>query len=112
MTKESVPVQNQPTQPDSPLAIASFVMGVTSLTGPGLFLGIPAIITAIIALKKKVGGHGLSIAGLVTGIISTVLSLLLVPLIILYFIALDKVSDHDTSVPHNYRDDWHESSRL
>ena len=65
-------------QPDSNLAIISMVLGVVSLTGPGLLLGIPAIITASIALKKDVGGRGLSIAGLVTGIISTVLSLIFV----------------------------------
>lgn len=69
-------------QPDSPLAIISMVLGVLSLTGPGFILGIPAIILAIIALKKKAGGKGLSIAGLVTGIVSTVISLILVGLLI------------------------------
>jgi hypothetical protein len=64
-------------QPDT-LAVLSIVFGVVSLTGPGLFLGIPAIILAGIALKKNVPGHGLSVAGLVTGIISTILSLLFI----------------------------------
>ena len=63
-------------QNDSGLAVVSMVLGVISLTGPGLILGIPAIVTASIALKKNLGGRGLSIAGLVTGIISTVLSVL------------------------------------
>jgi len=78
MTKE--PLTATPTtlhpQPDSNLAIVSMVLGVVSLTGPGLLLGIPAIITASIALKKNLNGRGLSIAGLVTGIVSTVLSFL------------------------------------
>lgn len=75
MTKEHVAVTQKP-QEDSNLAIVSMVLGVVSMTGPGLLLGIPAIITASIALKKKLAGRGLAIAGLVTGIISTVLSLL------------------------------------
>ena len=80
-------MKEQPTtQSDSSLAIASMVLGTVSLTGPGLFLGIPAIILAIIALKKKAAGRGLSIAGLVTGIVSTVFSLLFIGFIILMII--------------------------
>jgi len=78
--KEDVPATQA--QGDSGLAIVSMVLGVVSLTGPGLLLGIPAIITASIALKKKLGGRGLSITGLVTGIISTVVSLLFLMLMI------------------------------
>jgi len=83
MTKEHspTPVTSRPqpqaqAQPDSGLSIVSMILGITSLTGPGLLLGIPAIITGSIALKKNLGGRGLSITGLVTGIISTVLSIL------------------------------------
>jgi hypothetical protein len=61
---------------ENPLALVSMVLGVTSLTGPGFLLGIPAIVTGIIALKKNESDHGLSITGLVTGIVSTVVSLL------------------------------------
>jgi hypothetical protein len=63
---------------DNGLSIVSLVLGVISLTGPGLVLGIPAIITGWIALKKKQGERGLSIAGIVTGIVSTVISLLVI----------------------------------
>lgn len=63
------------------ISVLSIVFGVVSLLGPGLFLGIPAIILASIALKKDAPGRGLSIAGLVTGICSTVLSLLLAALL-------------------------------
>ena len=63
-------------QEDNSLAIISMVLGIVSLTGPGLLLGIPAIVTSIIALKKKLAGRGLAITGLITGIVSTVLSLL------------------------------------
>jgi hypothetical protein len=77
MTKQEEHVAVSQKQEDSStLAIVSMVLGIVSLTGPGLFLGIPAIVTGIIALKKKVTGRGLAITGLVTGIVSTVLSLI------------------------------------
>lgn len=75
---------SQTEQPDT-LAVLSIVFGVVSLLGPGLLLGIPAIIMAGIALKKDLAGRGLSIAGLVTGIISTVLSLVFIAFIALLF---------------------------
>jgi hypothetical protein len=68
---------NHPQQPDT-LAVLSIIFGVVSLMGPGLLLGIPAIVISGIALKKDKPGRGLSIAGLVTGIISTILSLLFI----------------------------------
>ena len=45
-------------KPDSSLAIMSMVFGVVSLSGPGLFFGIPAIIMGSIALKRKQGERG------------------------------------------------------
>jgi hypothetical protein len=77
MTKQQEHVAvSQQQQETSNLAIVSMVLGVVSLTGPGLFLGIPAIVTGIIALKRKLAGRGLAITGLVTGIVSTILSLI------------------------------------
>lgn len=76
----------QPQQSDT-LAVLSLIFGVVSLLGPGLLLGIPAIVLGGMALKKNSAGRGLSIAGLVTGIISTILSLLFIAAIAL-FIAL------------------------
>lgn len=71
---------------DSGLSIVSLILGVISLTGPGLVLGIPAIITGWIALKKKQGERGLSIAGIVTGVVSTVVSLFVAGFFIFMFI--------------------------
>lgn len=91
-TQETTPPQQPPAAPSTPqtdtsaLAIISAVLGIMSLTGPGLLLGIPAIITGAIALKKKQGERGLSITGLVTGIISTVISLLVIVGLVLLFI--------------------------
>lgn len=80
------------------------IFGVVSLTGPGLILGIPAIILAIIALKKKAAGRGLSIAGLVTGIISTVLSLLFIAFLIVMLIVSANTPDPDRSRDRDYPD--------
>jgi O-antigen/teichoic acid export membrane protein len=82
MPEKEVQQETTPAKQDNSLAIVSMVLGIVSLTGPGLLLGIPAIITASIALKQKRDGRGMSIAGLATGIISTVLSLLFIVLII------------------------------
>jgi thiamine transporter ThiT len=73
-------------QQDNSLAIISMVLGVVSLTGPGLLFGIPAIVLAIIALRKKTTGRGLAITGLVTGIVSTILSMLFCFFIVLLVI--------------------------
>lgn len=89
MKKEESTATTQPEverSNDSSLGIVSLVLGIISLTGPGLVLGIPAIITGAIALKKKQGDRGLSITGLVTGSVSTVISLLVIALFIFFFI--------------------------
>ncbi len=106
MTKETTHTPVSPKSNDEPssLAIVSLVLGVVSLAGPGLILGIPAIITASIALKRKLGGRGLSIAGLVTGIISTIFSLLLCLFIIFMIIwGITRPQDFaDPQVPSNW----------
>lgn len=75
----------KPAQTDT-LAALSTVFGIVSLLGPGLLMGIPAIILASISLKRDTPGRGLSIAGLVMGIVSTVLSLLFIAVVIFIFI--------------------------
>lgn len=72
------------------------VLGVVSLTGPGLVFGIPAIILASIALKKQQPNRGMSLTGLITGIISTVLSLIFIAVMIFAFIwALNNPDEMD-----------------
>ena len=63
MTKQEEHIAVTPTKEDSSIAIISMVLGIVSLTGPGLLLGIPAIVTGIIAIRKKVANRGLAIAG-------------------------------------------------
>jgi O-antigen/teichoic acid export membrane protein len=71
---------------DSSLGIVSLVLGLVSLTGPGLLFGIPAIILGAIALKRKQGERGLSITGIVTGAVSTFLSLVIIGFIVFVLI--------------------------
>lgn len=85
MTEKTTKKSSPKTQQPDTIAVLSIIFGVVSLFGPGLVLGIPAIILASIALKKHAPGRGLSIAGLVTGIISTVLSFLFIAFILLLF---------------------------
>lgn len=76
-----------PASQDNGLAIASMILGIVSLTGPGFILGIPALILGIVGLKKNHGGQGMSIAGIITGGISTVFSLLFWGFVIYIMIA-------------------------
>ena len=98
--------QAPPEQPvaqsnDTAKPIMAMVFGIVSLTGPGFILGIPAIIIAIIALKRKLPGKGLSITGLVTGIISTLVSLLLVALFIFVIVlGANDPSFYDSQGPY------------
>ena len=84
-TKQESPQPVQKTA-DSPLAIASMITGTLSLTGPGLLLGIPAIILGAISLSKKQAGRNLSIAGIITGAISTFFSLLFIAFMVMLFV--------------------------
>jgi len=86
MTTQTSSPQQTTKKPDSPLAIASLVTGTLSLTGPGLLLGIPAIILGAISLSKKQAGRNLSIAGIITGAISTFLSILFIAFMIMLFV--------------------------
>lgn len=71
---------------DDPLPMVSMILGIIALTGPGLLLGVPAIITAAIALKKDTPHRGLSLTGLITGIVSTLGSILFIVFVILAII--------------------------
>ena len=86
MTNQTAPSAHHP-KPEKPsnesLAITSLIMGIVSMTGPGLLLGIPAVITGFLAMKKSPDNHGISIGGIVTGAISTVVSFLFIMFIIM-----------------------------
>lgn len=73
---------HQKHQDDNGLAIASLILGIVSLTGFGALTGIPAIITGVMSQKNPVN-KGLGVAGLVMGIFSTVVSVLVFLFVIL-----------------------------
>ena len=70
--------------PTDGLATASLVCGILSVTLCGLFAGIPAVICGHKSLAKinssptPIQGKGMAIAGLVTGYLSLVISLLFI----------------------------------
>ena len=63
----------------SALAVSSLVMGILSLVGCMFFAGIPAIICGVMARKKakrgEAEGEGMALAGIVTGSIGSILTL-------------------------------------
>lgn len=86
-------------------AITSLVLGIVSLIGFGLFTGIPAIIFGGIALKRRYPGHGMSLAGVITGSIGTLLSILFIGFIIMMY-AIGSNSSY-----YNQRYDGHSNYR-
>jgi hypothetical protein len=81
-------VPPQPLPVTSSKAIVSLVLGVASLVMCGLFTGIPAIILGVQARRSvaqsagREGGEGLALGGIVTGIVGTIMWLLLAALLI------------------------------
>lgn len=78
------------------MAIVSLIMGILSIVtccvGIGLIFGVAAIILAGISLSKK-KGKGVSIGGLVTGIIGTLLSLVIVIYMVMAGVAFGTLKD-------------------
>jgi hypothetical protein len=72
-------------KPENGLAVAALVLGIISLTGAGALTGIPAIITGAMSLKNPYN-KGLGVAGLVMGIVATVLTILFIGFLLLIVI--------------------------
>ncbi len=87
---------NQPSAPQSGLAIASLVLGILSLVCVGPFAGIPAIICGHIARARTrrfpavYGGAGFALAGLIMGYIGLVVTLVILPAMLLPALAQAK----------------------
>jgi hypothetical protein len=79
-------------------AVASLVLGVLSFCLSAL-AGIPAVILGVLGLNdisrspRRVGGRGVAIAGIVTGALGTLLTVVLIPVIGLLLPAVQKVRD-------------------
>lgn len=90
------PIEKQ----DSTFAVVSLTLGLLSLTGPGLLLGIPAIIFGAIALKRNAPERGMSITGIISGAISTFFSLLLIA----FFVFIIVLAANNTNSFDRYMD--------
>ena len=68
-----------PSPPNSGGATTSLVLGIASLVLCGLFTGIPAIILGVRARREiresngRIGGDGLALGGIITGVVGTLL---------------------------------------
>lgn len=81
----------QPSQPQTQLPLVSLILGILSMICGGLILGIPAIITGIMGRKRAKAsgqGGGMAVAGIVLGIIGTILSIVLAIAVVTGGIAL------------------------
>ena len=93
MTKQNLPQSND-------LAVASLILGVLSLAGTGPIAGIPAIITGVMGMKNPYN-KGMAVAGLVMGIVSTVLVVLgFLLFLLLVFLGVFAASSIDSGVQH------------
>ena len=101
ISKPSTPETTVTAHQSNGLAVTSLVLGILSLTGFGLFLGIPAIIFGIIALRKSPTDKGVSWGGIITGAISTLISILIIGLVLLLlFISLVMGANVPHDVPY------------
>ena len=81
------------------MAIAAMVMGICGLIICPFFLSVPAIVFGAIAMRDtkdnpKLDGRGMAIAGFVTGIVGTSLSVILVMIAIAIGIAEEADNDN------------------
>ena len=91
---------SHPRQPDhNDLAIASLVLGILSLAGMGPLTGIPAVITGWMSLKNPTS-RGMSLAGIITGSISIVLTLL-IGIAIFLVLMLGLFAASSVEIPHS-----------
>ncbi len=103
VTTETIPSPAPITTTDSAnsIPIIALVLGCASLVTFMWFLGIPAIILGIIGLRRYKENRGFSIAGLVSGIISTVLLIGAIFFFIAMFAIILTSNDPDAYLENN-----------
>lgn len=67
-------VRFEPKQPRSPLATTSLILGILSAFPLGALAGLPAIVLGALVVKKRLTGIGLGFAGIVLGLLGTLLT--------------------------------------
>lgn len=108
MVQNQSSAKNTITTRDNQLAVVSFGLGIASICGFGALAGIPAIVTGHISLKNP-NNKGFSVAGLVMGYISTVISLIL--LMLVFFALLIVVFSSTPESSHSTVSDPIENSK-
>lgn len=80
------PVTAPTVHKDDGVALASMILGITSITFMGIITGIPAVILGAISLKNP-ATRAYSLAGIITGSISILFTILFVIFIIILIAA-------------------------
>ncbi len=106
-TIPAVPAPRATTNSSTSVPLIAMVLGVVSLSTFIWFLGIPAIIMGIIALKKYPENRGYSITGLVTGIISTLL-MIGFTLFLITIVTIDAINQVDMESDYQYEQRYHQ----
>ena len=96
------PVQPGPPPPTSGKATTSLVLGLVSLFLCGFFTGIPAIVVGISARREirrsegRLGGDGLALGGIITGVLGTLWMLIAAGILVSLFVfGAQVVEDYD-----------------
>lgn len=102
MTYPPPPVPPVPAPPTDTKATVALVLGVVSLCGLGLVTGIPAVVLGLLSRRDirrsggRLGGAGLALGGIVTGVLGTLWSLVVGALLALFVVfANDLVNEID-----------------
>jgi hypothetical protein len=96
----SAPLEGQQAQlvqkPDNTMGLLALILGILGLVFFGILTGVPAIFLGISGRRKAAAGQatngGQALAGLVLGVISTVLTVLVVGLVVLLMATGNQVS--------------------
>jgi hypothetical protein len=104
------PVPPTPSPPTSSKATTALVLGVLSLFCFGFFAGIPAIVVGLSARKEirqsngSVGGDGLALGGIITGILGILWSLVVTVILVSLLAIGGEVADQYGDACDNVRD--------
>lgn len=110
-TAQATPYYTEPAQPPKKgMAITSMVIGILSMTlccVGGSVLGLIGFILGIVALAKKKGGTGMSIAGIATSVIGMLIGVYALIYIFVFGLAFSVAASEEFS-DDSYYDDYYD----